>query len=593
MTPRLAIATAAWLLALAAPASAQLFGPPTSFSYPSPPHGVAAADFNHDGDPDLAVTSRNATSVWIRLGRTGTGFRETFAYATQNEPGTPVVGDFNDDGDPDLAIPNRNPRDPGAVTSLLGADGGTFVPTGHHGAGNDPPALTIADVDANGDPDLLAPTASSAVAVILGGAGGAFNFLQLYGVVGQTDAVAAADFDGDGDPDFAAASRFDNQVSVRLGGAGATFGLPTTYAVGTTPKVIATGDFNGDGDPDLVTGNASSSDVSVLLGQPGPGFAPQVRYAVDGDPRSIAVGDVNGDSRPDIAVAVFSADSVHVLLGGPGGTFNSQQDIPATDPESVALADFNGDGADDLAVAQSGPSDVAVRLNTASAFVEVDTPTLSFPAQPRGTLSSAQTLTVFSSGDGALRLQDVRTSGDAGHEFIIVGDTCSGRPIPPQTSCAITVRFAPQQQGPREASLSFGTNDPTSPNFAIVLEGTGGDLPTGPTGPSGPAGPTGPAGPLGPPGTDREVLVAAFAADRHRAARGRRLRLRYVSTIAAQVTIELRRGRRVIRRATRTAARGQNTAVVRTPGARGRYSLTLTAVAGTQRTTDRAQLTIT
>jgi hypothetical protein len=58
------------------------------------------------------------------------------------------------------------------------------------------------------------------------------------------------------------------------------------------------------------------------------------------------------------------------------------------------------------------------------------------------------------------------------------------------------------------------------------------------------------------------------------------------------VTIELRRGRRLITRVTRTAAAVANRLVVRAPRARGRYTLTLTAVAGSSRATDKARLTV-
>jgi hypothetical protein len=317
----------------------------------------------------------------------------------------------------------------------------------------------------------------------------------------------------------------------------------------------------------------------------------------------VAVGDFNGDGDPDLAVANNDdSGTVSVLTGGAGGGFGAQTTFATgSHPESVAVGDFNADGDPDLAVANRDSGNVSVRLNTATARVEADAPGLTFATQPRGTLSSAQTLRVFSSGDRALGVHDVSIGGAAGHEFIVVGDTCSGRPVPAQTSCAITVRFAPEQQGPRRSTLSFRTNDPGNPTFAIVLSGIGGDLPAGPPGPigtSGPAGATGPIGASGPAGatgpavTVREALVTAFTADRYRATRGRRLRLRYLTTVAAQITIELRRGRRVLTRTRQAAARGPNNIVVRTPRHRGRYSLKLTAITATQRATDQTRLTI-
>jgi hypothetical protein len=252
-----------------------------------------------------------------------------------------------------------------------------------------------------------------------------------------------------------------------------------------------------------------------------------------------------------------------------------------------------------------------VLLNTAVSAIEAEPSGVAYPTQPQHTLSSARTVTVFSTGDRALRPRTVRTIGAAGDDFVITADTCSGEVIAPGATCAIAIRFAPQQQGPREANLQIVSDAPATPVVDVVLSGIGGEPPSGPVGATGPAGPTGrpgragtagppgPAGPLGspgpagPPGADRELLVAAFAAEHHRASGGRRLRLRYVSTIAAQITVELRRGRRIARRVRRSAVSGQNTIVVRTPRRRGRYSLRLTAIAGTQRATDRARLNVT
>jgi hypothetical protein len=228
----------------------------------------------------------------------------------------------------------------------------------------------------------------------------------------------------------------------------------------------------------------------------------------------------------------------------------------------------------------------------ATAAVEVDTGRLTFGVQPRGTVSATRELTVFSTGERTLRVRGVLTGGAASSDFIVAGDTCSAAPIPRGASCTIAVRFAPEQPGARLASLRFATNAPGDPAFGIVLDGTGGTLPAGPGGAPGQAGSAGPPGPPGPAGADRELLVAAFASSTLRGTHGRRMTIRYVATTAARVALALRRGRRVVARAAGTAARGRNTIALRLPAARGRYSLTLTAVAGSERVTDRARITV-
>jgi Domain of unknown function (DUF4394) len=121
--------------------------------------------------------------------------------------------------------------------------------------------------------------------------------------------------------------------------------------------------------------------------------------------------------------------------------------------------------------------------------------------------------------------------------------------------------------------------------------------PAGPTGPAGPAGSAGPSGQQGAPGPAgqtafRDRLAAAFAADRYRGRARRRLRVRFVTTMPALVTLELRRGaRRVARVADRVGAGRTQLSFRRLPP-RGRYTLRLTAVASDQTVRDTARLRV-
>lgn len=123
--------------------------------------------------------------------------------------------------------------------------------------------------------------------------------------------------------------------------------------------------------------------------------------------------------------------------------------------------------------------------------------------------------------------------------------------------------------------------------------------PTGPTGPTGPAGPTGPTGPVGPagpqgaPGPTTTRLVAALASRTYRGRARRRLTVPLVTTMAARVTLEVRRGSRRVARVSRQVRRGRGQIALRRLPARGRYTLRLTAVAAGQTVRDSARLRVT
>jgi Domain of unknown function (DUF4394) len=119
---------------------------------------------------------------------------------------------------------------------------------------------------------------------------------------------------------------------------------------------------------------------------------------------------------------------------------------------------------------------------------------------------------------------------------------------------------------------------------------------TGPTGPAGPAGPTGPAGPAGPQGAPGKVttrLVAALASRTYRGRARRRLTVPLVTTMAARITLDVRRGSRRVARVSRRVRHGRAQIALRRLPGRGRYTLRLTAVAAGQTVRDSARLRVT
>lgn len=121
--------------------------------------------------------------------------------------------------------------------------------------------------------------------------------------------------------------------------------------------------------------------------------------------------------------------------------------------------------------------------------------------------------------------------------------------------------------------------------------------PPGATGPAGQgqAGPQGPAGPAGAPGATGAVrLAAALADDRFKARRSRTLRLRYVVTRSARVTLDVVKGRKRVSRKSVSAAAGRNRVGLKAPQQAGRYTLRFAARSSDgQATTDSARLTVT
>jgi hypothetical protein len=301
------------------------FSPLAGFHGGSSLTAVAAADFNHDGRIDLAVTSLAPDSLRVFLGNGDGTFQDGVIYQSGVRPRSIAVGDFNSDGQLDLAIANEITGTPGTVSILLG----------------------------NGD--------------------GSFQTPMAVGAGMRPKAVVAADFNHDGILDLAVANFISNNVSILLGRGDGTFQAAVDYLAGQRPRSIAAADLNHDGAIDLAVADSATSKISVLFGNGDGTFQKAVRVEAGPHPNFVAIADMNHDGLPDLVetlayTATMGNGSMGILLGNGDGTFRSPLYYPTGDlPRSAALADYNGDGFIDAATANFSGFNVTVLLNASSA----------------------------------------------------------------------------------------------------------------------------------------------------------------------------------------------------------------------------------
>ncbi len=337
--------------------------------------GIAIADLNGDGKPDIISSNDASSDVTIFTGNgDGTVNMPTIGYAVGgNFPSaSPVVADFNGDGYPDLVVTARGL----SLVFLKGYGDGTFRAALDYYPPNGGCSSGIAPGDFNGDgiPDFVAGGT-----VFLSRPDGSLQPGVNYN---SGCFVAVADFNHDGKLDFAATDGIGN-VQIFTGKGDGTFtagGVFGTGGNGSDDLVAA--DFNGDGYPDLAVINSntsgSSSNVGVLLNDKTGNFQTAVSYplSLGYTEQGIAAGDVNGDGKIDLVVPynvspVFpwgSGNSIAIFLGNGDGAFQAEQDVtvgPA--PQAVAIADVNGDGISDIVVTLLNGGigqDIAILLGT-------------------------------------------------------------------------------------------------------------------------------------------------------------------------------------------------------------------------------------
>jgi hypothetical protein len=304
--------------------------------------GLAIADLNGDGHPDVAVTSAYGSSYWILLG-SGDGTLQSPVEYSVWVNGPLYTGDFNGDGKVDL---------------LLASGSGFAVAFG------------------NGDGTFAAALLDSSIPQYLG-------------------SIVIADFDHDGRDDVAGLTSpfsLPPAISISRSNGDGTFQTPIQFLTGSLGSVsLAAGNLNGDLYPDLVVGNSSSGSVSIILSDGAGGFQDPELFGTGGGGDSVLIADLDGDGALDLAVG--SQGTVAVLRGLPGGSFASPQIFVIGGSGSpLFTGDIDGNGTPDL-VTGSG----WILLNTRLA--------VRVPVTIGVCVGSPATLTAHAGGTGAISYQ--------------------------------------------------------------------------------------------------------------------------------------------------------------------------------------------
>lgn len=241
-----------------------------------------------------------------------------------------------------------------------------FREAGRIPVGESPLGLSVADLDGDGQKDLLVSNRDSdTVSVILRGAFASTNRADTFPTLPTADQpnyTRFADFNEDGLLDIAVLCRF-GPVQVRLGDGLGGFGPPFDGCRTANSQAMAIGDFNGDTHSDIAV--ASYSKVYVQLGDGAGGFSPCV-LVHDGGPAvpygGMIARDLNADGFDDLVAAVWGRARAETFIANGDGTFEPPIGVgTAPHPNDLIGRDLDGDGHLDL-VAPSGDDEGAVTV---------------------------------------------------------------------------------------------------------------------------------------------------------------------------------------------------------------------------------------
>jgi hypothetical protein len=352
-----------------------LFMPPVNYAgFPGVPSDVVATDFDADGDADLAVANYNPKNPWesvvtIFKNRGNGAFDATGTYDAGPCAHSLFAADYDQDGDEDLAV---GPGGCGSNIFILNNNGSGDFPYSESFEAHNPRAVISADFDKDGDPDLAATIGSNwdSVAVLLNHYG--WFGPAVYYHTGGTYAnyLFAADFNADTYPDLAIPNYDDQNLSILINNGNATFQAPINYYLGNKPWAICGADFDKDGDCDLAIANVGGSpppspSITIFKNNGNGTFYLASNYAISQTPTDIVTADFDLDGDFDLSFTCGTSDSLFVWLNSGNGTFQPAEAYSLGGSSGPLVAsDLNGDGAPDLAVARGySKNDVAILIN--------------------------------------------------------------------------------------------------------------------------------------------------------------------------------------------------------------------------------------
>jgi hypothetical protein len=324
-------------------------------------YGLAVADFNGDDLPDVAATSFEFDRVTVAMNDGRGGFlAPTEYYLRESAPRGIAAADFDGDGDVDLVVCAIN------GFYLMRNDGsGDF--SDYSKQSTQIPVLRVAaaDFDGDGDVDIATTSDTCSLTIWKNDGSGKFGGAKSTGINCTYD-VAEGDVDLDGDTDLVVTG---GHANIMINNGSGVFSKTQSKGIsGHSVRLAEIADLNGDAFPEIVVATMRNGGGKPVLGvfyNAGDGTyeaSSQYSFGEDDDNHHVlyglAIADVTLDGHLDVVVANYTLDKIYIFANnGDGSLAPAVNYATGSFPVMAAAADIDADGREDVIVAtHSGAS---------------------------------------------------------------------------------------------------------------------------------------------------------------------------------------------------------------------------------------------
>jgi FG-GAP-like repeat len=292
------------------------------------PNDIVIADFNKDGSPDLGIANTEISQLTVFLGDGKAGFKQVAKspFKVRSKPHTHGIaaGDFDGDGNLDLATDSWGVD---SVILVFGDGKGNFGPGKFYKVGKRPyQRLRAADLNKDSKPDIVTTNLEGGnVTVLLNSGPGIFTEAagSPFAAGDAPFGIAIGDVNGDDHPDLVvlnsptitSENKGRDGLTILTGDGTGKFsplkGSP--FSTGKSPSRVAIGDLNGDGINDIAVTNYNDKSVTLFYMNKS-GVYGDTLLTVGNRPDGIAIGDMNADGKNDIIVSNFDDHTIMVFF---------------------------------------------------------------------------------------------------------------------------------------------------------------------------------------------------------------------------------------------------------------------------------------